>query len=81
MLEARLETSILTMSVAVNRSKAYQTGVLRLAMLLSDHRSILLRPRRVPEADDAKISESKSVTMADAEGSTIVSKSQNLSYA
>ena len=48
-------------------------------MLLSDHRSILLRPRRVPEADDESLSESKSVTMADAEGNTIVSKSQNLS--
>jgi hypothetical protein len=48
-------------------------------MLLSDHRSILLRQRRVPEADDEGLSESKSVTMADAEGNTIVSKSQNLS--
>lgn len=48
-------------------------------MLLSDHRSILLRQRRVPEADDESLSESKCVIMADAEGNTIVSKSQNLS--
>ena len=47
-------------------------------MLLSDHRSILLRQRRVPEAEDESLSESKSVTMADAEANTIVSKSQNL---
>lgn len=37
---------------------------------LSDHRSILLRPRRIPEADDEGPSESNSVSTAVAEVDT-----------
>jgi hypothetical protein len=48
--------------------RAHQTGVLRQALLLSDYRSILLRPRRMPEADDGGSSESGLVSMADTDG-------------
>ena len=51
-------------------------------MLLSDHQSILLRPRCGPEADDEGPSESKLVVVADTGGDKIARRqpddSQNL---
>lgn len=72
MLEALWETSIRTSLPAVH--SAHQTGVLRQALLLSDYRSILLRPRRMPEADDEGSSESGLVSVADADGFDLIPK-------
>jgi hypothetical protein len=58
----------------VHGGDAHQTGVLRQALLLSDYRSILLRPRRMPEADDEGSSESGLVSVADTDGFDMIIK-------
>ena len=54
---------------------AHQTGVPRQApLLLSDYRSILLRPRRMPEADDEGSSDSELVSAPDIDGFDLIAK-------